>query len=186
MSDGGVDFDPGSSVGEVRIVSSGTGQDPRPKATDSALENLEAGIAFFYEDRVAEAKARFEDVVAAGGESRFVVRAKDYLAACERAEAPASESPEDAFLEAVMARNDGDLERTLELCQGGGRDRDDRFVYLAACVRSLMGEPEAALDLLTKAVELDPRNRVRAHHDGDFSSLDEDERFVKLVHDRSD
>ena len=167
------------------MVSTGTGQDARPSPADSALENLEAGIALFYEDRVAEARARFEDVVAAGGETRFVIRAKDYLAACDRAETPAEGSPDDAFLEAVMARNDGDLERTLELCEGDGRDQDDRFVYLAACVQALRGDPDAALDLLAKAVELDTKNRVRAYHDGDFSSLDEDERFVELVHDRS-
>ena len=168
------------------MVSTGTGQDAEPGSADAALKNLEAGIALFYEDRVAEARARFEDVVAASGESRFVIRANDCLAACERAETPATGGPDDAFLEAVMARNDGDLERTLELCEGGGRDQDERFVYLAACARALMGEQEAALDLLTKAVALDPKNRVRAYHDGDFSSLDEDERFLKLVHDRSD
>ena len=168
------------------MVSTGTGQDARPEAADSALKNLEAGIALFYGDRVAEARARFEDVVAADCERRFVIRAKDYLAACQRAETPASGNPDDAFLGAVVARNDGDLGRTLELCEGGVRDQDERFVYLAACARALMGEREAALDLLTKAVELDPKNRVRAFHDGDFSSLDEDERFVTLVHDRSD
>ncbi|MCY3965511.1 MAG: hypothetical protein OXG83_10775 [Acidobacteria bacterium] len=168
------------------MVSAGTGQDARPGTADSALEDLEAGIALFYEDRVAEARARFEDVVAGGGESRFVIRAKDFLAACERAERSAEGSPDDPFLEAVMARNEGELERTLELCEGKGRDQEDRFVYLAACVRALMGDLEAALDLLTKAVELDPKNRVRAFHDGDFSSLAEDERFVKLVHDLSD
>lgn len=168
------------------MVSAGTGQDARPSTADSALEDLEAGIALFYEDRVAEARARFEDVVAGGGESRFVVRAKDFLAACERAESSAEGGLNDPFLEAVMARNDGELERALELCEGKGRDRDDRFVYLAACVHGLMGDQEAALDVLTKAVELDPKNRVRAFHDGDFSSLHEDERFVKLVHDLSD
>lgn len=167
-------------------MSTGTGQDLRPKVADSALENLEAGIALFYEDKVAEARARFEDVVAAGGESRFVVRAKDYLSACERAERSAEDGPDDAFLDAVMARNDGDLERALELCGDSGRDQDDRFVYLAACVHALMGDQDAALDRLTKAVELDRKNRVRAFHDGDFSSLDEDERFVKLVHDLND
>lgn len=167
-------------------MSMGTVQDARPGAAHSALENLEAGIALFYEARVAEARARFEDVVAGGAEGRLVIRAKDYLAACERAEASAQGGPDDAFLEAVMARNDGDLGRVLELCGDDGRDRDDRFVYLAACAHALLGDADAALDLLTKAVELDRQNRVRAFHDGDFSSLDEDERFVKLVHDLND
>lgn len=155
-------------------------------AVDSALEHLEAGIALFYEDKFKEARTRFEDVVAGGVESRIVIRAKDYLAACERAETSAESGPDDAFLEAVMARNDGDLERALELCGDDGRDGDDRFVYLAACVHALMGDGDAALDRLAKAVELDRKNRVRAFHDGDFASLGEDERFVKLVHDLND
>ncbi len=167
-------------------MSNGIGQDARPAAADPALENLEAGIALFYENRVAEARTRFEAVVAGDGDRRLVVRAKDYLGACERAATPTDSGPVDAFLEAVMARNDGDLERVLELCGDDGRDRDDRFVYLAACVHALMGDEDAALDLLAKAVELDRKNRVRAFHDGDFSSLLEDERFVNLVHDLND
>ena len=161
-------------------MSSGT------KTAASALENLEAGIALFYEDKVAEAKARFEDVVAGAVDSRFVVRAKDYLVACERADASPGGGPDDGFLEAVMVRNDGDLERVLELCGQDGRDQDGRFVYLAACAHSLTGDEAAAIDLLTKAVELDPKNRVRAFHDGDFSELHEDERFLSLVHDLND
>lgn len=167
-------------------MSTGTGHDARPSTVDSALKNLEAGIELFYEKRIAEAKAKFEAVVAAGSESRVVVSARDYLAACERAEAPEVEKPDDTFLEAVMARNDGDLERVLELCDGGGQSKDGRFAYLAACARSLMGEEESALDLLAKAAELDPKNRVRAFHDSDFSSLGEDERFLELVHGNSD
>ncbi len=163
-------------------MSTGTGSN----AVDSALENLEAGIALFYEDKIAEARGRFEDVVAGSGESRLVIRAKDYLAACKRVEAVADGGPDDAFLQAVMARNDGDLERVLELCGGDGRDQDDRFVYLVACVHALKGDEDAALDTLAKAVELDTKNRVRAFYDSDFSLLDGDERFDKLVHDDSD
>ena len=84
-----------------------------------------------------------------------------------------------------MARNDGDLERALKICTAGSRTRDGRFVYLASCIRALMGEA-SALDLLAKAIELDPKNRVRAFHDADFASLNEDERFESLVHDSTD
>ena len=167
-------------------MSTGTGQDARPSTVDSALKNLEAGIELFYAERIAEARAKFEDVVAAGAASGFAIRARDYLAACERAESPKAGKPDDAFVEAVMARNDGDLERVLELCDGGAQSKDGRFVYLAACVRTLMGDEESALDLLARAVELDSKNRVRAFHDSDFSSLGEDERFLELVHGHSD
>lgn len=153
---------------------------------DAALKNLEAGIELFHAERTAEARAEFEAVVASGAESRLASRARDYLAACGRAEAAKDVEAADAFTEAVMARNDGDLEGALKICAADSRAGDGRFVYLASCVRALTGEEAAALDLLAKAIELDPKNRVRAFHDADFASVNEDERFLSLVHDRSD
>ncbi|MDE2691970.1 MAG: hypothetical protein OXI49_15820 [Acidobacteriota bacterium] len=156
------------------------------EAADAALKKLEAGIELFHGDRVAEARTEFEAVIAAGAESRLASRARDYLAACDRAGAVRDGKGNDAFLEAVMARNDGDLEGALKICTAGSRTRDGRFVYLASCIRALLGESAPALDSLAKAVELDPTNRVRAFHDTDFASLNEDERFQSLVHDHSD
>ena len=153
---------------------------------DAALKNLEAGIELFHAERTGEARAEFEAVVAAAAESRLASRARDYLAACGRAEAAKDEKDADAFTEAVMARNDGDLEGALEICAAGSRADDGRFVYLASCIRALMGEEAEALDLLAKAIALDPKNRVRAFHDADFASLHEDERFESLVHDQTD
>ena len=164
------------------MASSETGSE----AADAALKKLEAGIELFHGDRVPEARAEFEAVIAAAAESRLTSRAKDYLTACGRAEASEDGKGGDAYLEAVMARNDGDLEGALKICTAGSRIRDGRFVYLASCIRALLGESAPALDSLAKAVELDPTNRVRAFHDTDFESLNEDERFLSLVHDHSD
>lgn len=167
-------------------MKSGAGQQVGSEAVDAALKKLEAGIELFHEDRIAEARSEFEAVIAAGAESRLTSRAGDYLAACDRAEASKDGKGNDAFLEAVMARNDGDLASALKICTAGSRTRDGRFVYLASCIRALQGEAGPALDSLAKAVELDPTNRVRAFHDADFASLNEDERFLSLVHDHSD
>ena len=163
-------------------MSSGAGRE----AVDIALKKLEAGIELFHADRIAEARPEFEAVVAAGAESQLTSRAGDYLAACDRVEASKDGKGNDAFLEAVVARNDGDLESAQTICTAGSRARDGRFVYLASCLRALLGETESALDSLAKAVELDPTNRVRAFHDADFASLNDDERFLSLVHDHSD
>lgn len=167
-------------------MSRGAGQEARSEAVDAALKKLEAGIELFHEDRIAEARSAFEAVMAAGAESRLTSRAGDYIAACERVETSKDGKGSDAFLEAVVARNDGDLEGALKICTAGSRTKDGRFVYLASCIRALLGDTEPALDSLAKAVELDPKNRVRAFHDADFESLNEDERFLSLVHDRSD
>jgi len=166
------------------MVSTGQGEG-RSTAVEAALRSLEAGIGLFHEDRLAEARAEFEAVIA-GGESRFANHARDYLAACEAASEPQDDDAADPFLLAVMARNDGDLERALTICMADEHDEDGRFVYLAACIWALSEENDAALELLVRAVELDPRNRVRAFHDSDFESLYEDERFLSLVHDVGD
>ncbi|MCY3590792.1 MAG: hypothetical protein OXH32_04055 [Acidobacteria bacterium] len=167
-------------------MSSGAGQEARSEAVDAAVKKLESGIELFHADQIDKARSEFEAVIASGAESRLTSRAGDYLAACDRAEASKDGKRDDAFLEAVMARNDGDLEGALKICTAGSRTRDGRFVYLASCIRALQGEAEPALNSLAKAVELDPTNRVRAFHDTDFASLNEDERFLSLVHDHSD
>lgn len=167
-------------------MSIGPGRAAWSEAVDAVLKKLEAGIEAFHADRIAEARSEFEAVIASGTESRLTSRAGDYLAACDRAEASKDGKGNDPFLEAVVARNDGDLEDALEICTAGSRTRDGRFVYLASCIRALLGETEPALNSLEKAVELDPTNRVRAFHDADFASLNEDERFLSLVHDQSD
>ncbi len=168
------------------MTGSEAGQEARSDAADAALKNLEAGIEHFHADRIAEARTALEAVIAAGSGSGFASRARDYLAACGRAETPQDGTDGDPYLEAVMARNDGDLKGALEICNAASRTGDGRFIYLSSCIRALMGETEPALDALAKAVELDPTNRVRAFHDEDFSSLHRDERFLSLVHDRRD
>ncbi len=167
-------------------MNGGGGQDARSEAVDVALKKLEVGIELFHADRIAEARSAFEAVIAAGAGSRYASRAGDYLAACGRVEASRGEKSDDGFLDAVMARNDGDLERALSICTAGSRAGDGRFAYLASCIRALLGETAPALDSLAKAVELDPTNRVRAFHDEDFASVNEDERFLSLVHEQSD
>ena len=93
------------------------------EAADAALKKLEAGIELFHGDRVAEARTEFEAVIAGGAVGRLTSRARDYLAACDRAEAAKDGKGNDAFLEAVMARNDGDLEGALKICTAGSRTR---------------------------------------------------------------
>ncbi len=155
----------------------------RAQTAADALKELEAGIGLFYKNKFDQARTKFEAVIEA--DDRFAVRARDFLAACATAEAE-PEAAADAYLEALVAKNDGDLARALTVCDRGAHDEDERFVYLAACLRALEGDAEKALDLLASAAKLEPKNRVRAFHDSDFASLHEDERFLELVHGRHD
>ena len=54
-------------------------------------------------------------------------------------------------------------------------------IYLAASLKALDGDAEQALELLARAIELEPRNRVHAYHDPDFRELRDADGFSSLL-----
>jgi tetratricopeptide (TPR) repeat protein len=86
--------------------------------------------------------------------------------------AKAKEPEVDPFLAAVYEKNRGDLQAALEISRKGGRDqKDDRFAYLVASIHAVEDRIEEAAQALAKAVELNPKNRIHAFHDPDFTEL---------------
>ena len=55
------------------------------------------------------------------------------------------------------------------------------FLYNVACMQSLLGQGDEALDTLGTALEGWPRFKENAQKDDDFASLREDPRFLELV-----
>jgi tetratricopeptide (TPR) repeat protein len=55
------------------------------------------------------------------------------------------------------------------------------LVYDLACVESLAGNADAALDQLRRAVELDPKAAERAREDPDFDTIRDDPRFAQAI-----
>ena len=86
---------------------------------------------------------------------------------------PAQDAAEtDPYLLAVYEKNRGNLEGALEMSRKGGRDqKDERFAYLAASIHAAEDRLDEAVQALTKAVELNPKNRIHAFHDPDFAEL---------------
>ncbi|HEV7514804.1 MAG TPA: hypothetical protein VGR07_00755 [Thermoanaerobaculia bacterium] len=107
----------------------------------------------------------------------LTARARQYLTAAERrlqaAPALAGEAAdEDPYLQAVVEKNRGNWKAALDFCKKGGRDKkDERFAYLAAAIHALENRTEEAAQALSQAVELNPKNRIHAFHDGDFAEL---------------
>lgn len=55
------------------------------------------------------------------------------------------------------------------------------ILYNIACMQSVLGRGDEALDTLRESVERWPRFKENAQKDDDFTSLREDERFLELV-----
>ena len=60
----------------------------------------------------------------------------------------------------------------FQISRKGGRDqKDERFAYLAASIHAVEDRLDEAAEVLARAVELNPKNRIHAFHDPDFAEL---------------
>ena len=161
---------------ELGLTSGGAS---RGSDVDAALENYEKALAKLHEGAWGEAAKLFEAVIGEADHSQMIDRAQQNLVICQQRLDEGSIS-EDPYLAAVFEKNRGNLDLALDHCRKGAAE-DERFVYLEASIQALAGEEDQALDLLEKAIGLEPKNRVHAYHDPDFQDLQENEGFRGLL-----
>lgn len=157
-------------------------------APDPGIEPLEKALEDLYAERWERAAKRLHQVIEVAADPALAGRAREYLAVCEERLGAAPASIRDPYLKAVIARNLGDLDQALKLATEKSRREDDRFAYLAAAVYSLQGDLEAAAEQLQRAIREDPRHRIHARNDSDFTTLREAGEYKNLFaqHDPSD
>ena len=135
---------------------------------DPAIKKFEKGLTPLYAGKWAEARKLFETVVEEAELSHLRVRAQALIDACLRREESGT-SEDDPYLDALASKNVGNFDKALSIAVQHGSE--ERFVYLSACAQALAGNQDAALETLSRAIELEPTNRVRAFHDSDLESL---------------
>lgn len=142
---------------------------------DPALAAYAEALNALYRQDWETSARLFESVVRDGDRPDLAERARQLLAVSRQRQngsAARKEDEGDPYLRAVVAKNRGDLAGALALCREGGREtKDDRFAYLAAAVHALENRTEEAARALSRAVELNSKNRVHAYHDADFADL---------------
>ncbi|MEO1365663.1 MAG: hypothetical protein AAFX50_00710 [Acidobacteriota bacterium] len=148
-------------------------------STDVMTEHFTKGVEALYGDDLDAAIQHFETVANQAEGRQLRDRASQYLEICRKKQAGA-DPVEDLYLAAVMAKNRGDLEGALEFAAQGDAG-DEKFAYITASLQAMAGDEEAAIEALTRAIELEPRNRVYAYHDPDFRDLREAESFSTLL-----
>ena len=157
---------------------------PRPPVADPALEAFAQALDAFHRKDWAKAAGLFENALAESDRLDLSARARQYLAASRqkleeagaaKAKGKAKVEDGDPFLRAVFEKNRGDAAAALELCRQEGRDqKDERFAYLAASIHAAEGRTDEAVQALSRAIELNAKNRVHAFHDPDFAELRKD------------
>jgi tetratricopeptide (TPR) repeat protein len=148
---------------------------------DPAVGVLEQGVKALYAKRYAQAEKHLERAEEIAAQPDTANLARRYLAAARDRLPREEKQAANPYLKAVYERNQGNLKAALEICSRGGRQsKDERFAHLAASIHALNGETDKAARFLEVAIQLNPKNRVRAYHDPDFGVLREDSEYAYL------
>ncbi len=118
-------------------------------------------------------------------EAEVVDRARMYLAIARKKmkkESPALKGFEDYCHYGIIRINQGDYEGAVKLLQKASeyKEKEGLVYYLLADVHCLMGQPEAGLDYLKKAVQKDKVFSTLAQNEPDFEPFWDDKKF-KLI-----
>jgi tetratricopeptide (TPR) repeat protein len=148
---------------------------PRPASGASQTEFFEKAIALFNSGDFSSAKGVFERA-ALGGDRQMAHSARLHARICEhriKKQVPELSSAEDRYNYAVALINRRDLataesELRAALIQS---EHSDHLHYALALCRGLNGDLEGAYTHLKRAIELQPRNRLVARNDPDFSEF---------------
>jgi len=122
------------------------------------------------------------------GERELVDRAQIYAAICEARlkgdkDATPLKTVEDFYQYGVFKTNAGEYENAQKLLEKALKMSPDegRILYALADLHCLMGQSEASLDYLRKAVQADKHFRVLAQNEIDFEPLWEDKKFKVIT-----
>jgi tetratricopeptide (TPR) repeat protein len=147
---------------------------------EPALDAFGEGLQALHQKNWARAAEMFESALEQSDRSDISARARQFLTTARqhlpaKSAGTAKGEDGDPFLQAVFEKNRGNLAAALDLCRKEGREqKDERFAYLAAAVLAAEGRIEEAVQALSRAIELNPKNRVHAYHDSDFAEIRKD------------
>lgn len=153
----------------------------------AALRAFERAHKEFTRGRFAEARVLFRALVAEHvGVSEITARARTYLAVAEtrlRSEPTLPRDADSLYDRGVIELNRGEFVAAQELFERALKREPEaaHIHYGLAATRARLGSISSALESLQRALDLQPRLRVRAQHDQDLVALRNDPEFDALM-----
>jgi tetratricopeptide (TPR) repeat protein len=154
---------------------------PRPGHLE-AVALYEEGVAALQAHEYPRASSLLRSVLSRYPEERELhERVRLYLNVCERHMAPRAASPtnpEERVFAATLAVNAGNYNEALDHLRAATEEapEHDHALYMLAAVLALRDEVDEAVQLLLRAIEINPDNRSLARHDPDLGALREFDR----------
>jgi len=176
--DSGVRRTPPILEGKVRTLANPSHQ--------QSLQAYQNGFQLMQEGKFEKARLVFEKLIATGP-VEVLERCRVYHAVCQsklKDSARHFASSEERYDYAISLLNTGDYDEArdqFEIILRGEASADYAHYGLAA-LESMTGQVEECLEHLTKAIQINPRNRIQARTDTDFHNMIEDPRFTELLY----
>ena len=161
---------------------------PQPTFDEAAaLSAFESAHKEFTRGRFAEARNQFRALVDKYPTvSEVTARARTYLAVAEarlRTELAPPRDADSLYDRGVIELNRGEYVAAQELFERALKREPDaaHIHYGLAATRARLGAIDTALKSLRRALDLQPKLRIRAQRDSDLNSLRSDPEFEQLV-----
>jgi hypothetical protein len=146
-----------------------------PSPGEIQLKLYEQAVQLFAQRKWDEARARFVEV-ASGPAPHISDKARSYAQICERRTNSSEVKPataEDHFNYGVERLNARDVEQAMvHLGRALSMKPDaDHVLYTMALCCGFAGDGNGACENLKRAIDLEPRNRILARQDPEFTAL---------------
>jgi tetratricopeptide (TPR) repeat protein len=156
------------------------------QANAAAYQQYQTAVQLVQQGKYEKATAALEKFLP-GAPPELIERCRMYIATCRRKmehAALAFTTPEERYDYAISQLNRGMFEEAREQMDALASDAPEAdFVFYGLSVLdSITGRPQECLSNLTRAIELNPRNRLQARTDSDFQNMFDDPRFTELLY----
>lgn len=155
-------------------------------ATALVFQHYQAAVQLVQQSKFDKAIAAFEKLIPTAP-AEIVERCKMYLHTCQRQlekQGLAFNTPEERYDYAVSQLNAGYFEEAGDQLQAilASHPQSDYAYYGLALLDSITGRVDGCLENLSRAIELNPKNRLQARSDNDFQNMVDDPRFTELLY----
>jgi tetratricopeptide (TPR) repeat protein len=154
--------------------------------TGPAFQHYMAAVQLLQQGKFERALAAFEKMLPTAP-IELLDRCKMYVSTCQRQLESRKLSfltPEEHYDYAISQLNTGSYEEAREQFEGilSGHPGADYAFYGLALLDAMTGRTQDCLGNLSRAIELNPKNRLQARVDNDFQSMADDPRFTELLY----
>jgi tetratricopeptide (TPR) repeat protein len=155
-------------------------------ASAQVLQHYQAAVQLVQQGKFEKALAAFEKLLPTVP-FELVERCRMYITTCHRQlekKGLTFQTPEERYDYAVSRLNEGYFDEAIEELQSilDEHPTADYAYYGLALIDSITGRIQSCLNNLSKAIEINSKNRLQARVDNDFQNMADDPRFTELLY----